>query len=185
MQTMSDEALLAAIRRGDGAAEREFFDRFYPKVLAWCRWLGKGRVDVQDAVADVFEVAWRRIGEFRGDAAIATWLYAITRNVVRGNARKAWFGRLVGLDPQSRDGAPSPDEALVLKENAKRVEEVLVTLSEAKREMVMLVDIEGFTVEEAARAAGVRRSTAGTRLFYGRREFFERYAAKFGAEDGA
>jgi RNA polymerase sigma-70 factor (ECF subfamily) len=185
MQTRSDEALLAAIRRGDGAAEREFFDRFYPKVLAWCHWLSKGRVDVQDAVADVFEVAWRRVGEFRGDAAIATWLYSITRNVVRGNARKAWFGRLVGLDPRSRDGAPPPDEALVLKEKAARVEEVLMALSEAKREMVMLVDIEGFTVEEAARAAGIPRSTAGTRLFYGRREFYDTYVAKFGEEDGS
>jgi RNA polymerase sigma-70 factor, ECF subfamily len=185
MSVRTDAELVAAVQRGDEGARRELFDRFYPKVLSWCRWLGKGRVDLHDAVADVFEVAYRRIGGFRGDSALTTWLYGIARNVVRSNARKAWFGRLTGLSPGARDGSLNPEEAFVAREAVAHVEEILMSLTEAKREMVMLVDVEGLSVDDAAKAAGVSRSTAGTRLFYGRREFYERYTARYGVPDGA
>ena len=184
MSARTDAELVAEVKRGDPGAQREFFDRFYPKVLAWCRWLGKGRVDTHDAAADVFEVAFRRIGGFRGEAAITTWLYSVARNVIRSNVRKAWFGRLVGLSPVARDGALNPEEAFTVRETAGNVEKVLMELTEAKREMIVLVDLEGLSVDEAAKAAGVSRSTAGTRLFYGRKELYERYTARFGEPDG-
>jgi RNA polymerase sigma-70 factor (ECF subfamily) len=184
MSVRTERELAAAVKSGDEGARRELFDLYYPRVLAWCRWLSKGRVDLRDAAADVFEIAYRRIGGFRGDSSLGTWLYGIARNVVRSNARKAWLGRLVGLSPAARDAGPSPEKAFEVKETAAHVEEILMELADPKREIIVLVDIEGLSVDDAAKAAGVSRSTAGTRLFYGRREFMEKYTARYGEPDG-
>src|SRR5437879_2718197 len=54
-----------------------------PTVARWAARLGGPWVEVEDVLQEVFVVAHRQLPSFRGDSRVSTWLFAITRNVVR------------------------------------------------------------------------------------------------------
>src|SRR5687767_6816248 len=92
----------------------EIYRAYAPDVSRWARRLRGPGADVDDLVHEVFLVAHRRLREFRGEARISTWLYAITVRVVQGQRRKErwlrWLslGRLPLAEPLS---PPTPLEA--------------------------------------------------------------------------
>src|SRR6185436_1837667 len=67
-------------------------------VARWARHLAGPSIDTEDLVQEIFLVARRRLPEFRGDAKVTTWLYAITVRVVRTARRqdrlRRWWPRL-------------------------------------------------------------------------------------------
>src|SRR5512143_219395 len=74
------------------SALSELLDHIYEhnvtEVERWVRRLTGPRQDVEDIVHDVFLIAVRRQGDFRGDASIKTWLFRIADHVVRGRRRR-------------------------------------------------------------------------------------------------
>src|SRR5204863_7143590 len=64
------------------------YERYAPDVERWVQRLAGPRDDVDDLIHDVFVVALRRRGEFRGEASPRTWLFRITHHVVRTRRRR-------------------------------------------------------------------------------------------------
>ncbi len=127
------------------------------------RQLGVEDADVEDVIQDVFVVAVRRFREFRGEAEVRTWLYAIAAHQVR-NYRRSTRRRLRRLlawrhheDVESRVAAP-PNGA------HSDVSKLLARLDEASRALVILVDLHGMSVVEVAEALGLNPNTAYARL---------------------
>jgi RNA polymerase sigma-70 factor (ECF subfamily) len=154
------------------------------RVLAWAIRLGGAYVDAEDIAHDVFAIAVRRLPEFRGDAEVATWLFAITRRVVANARRRAALRRFVGLDsvPEIAADIPAPDEQLASRRRRRTVQLALEKLSRSQREAVALVDLEGVTAVEAGEILGVPVGTVYSRLHHGRRTLAaalerERFAA--------
>ena len=82
-------ALVAAVRRGDAAAQAEFFERHKDAVARQVMRMTGDAGWVDGLVQEVFVSAFSRLDSFRGDASLSTWLHRITMNKVRN----AWDSR--------------------------------------------------------------------------------------------
>lgn len=172
-----DVALIARAQEGDTVAFRQIFVRHRGDVTRIVyRMLGPS-ADVEDVVQDVFLNVYRSLPSFRGDAKFSTWLYRLATNVTRMHLRR---GRSrprfadVEVPEAPRDSAP-PDTPEVQVEKAERVRalyRLLETLSEKKREVLVLHDLEGVPAKEIAEMAGIPVLTVRTRLFYARKELY-------------
>ena len=156
-------------------------------VARWARRLLGPCADYEDIVHEVFLVVERRLSEFRGDAAITTWLYEITIRVVQ-NARKrarrwSWLtgrGHYQGqgesaevLPGASRD----PEVELEAREQTRLLYQLLDELSESQRTVLILFELEGMSGSQIAEITGASVSTIWVRLSRARRKFLERMRA--------
>ncbi len=156
-------------------------------VARWSRRLLGPTADYEDVVHEVFLVVERRLPEFRGDAAITTWLYEITVRVVQ-NARKrarrwSW---LTGRGHHRDDGAsveaipgPSRDPQLDLeaREQTQLLYRLLDELGESYRTLLILFELEGMSGAEISEITGLSLGTIWVRLSRARRKFLERLQA--------
>lgn len=107
----------------------------------------------EDATHDVFLKAFRKLDQFRGDAAVRTWLYRIAINHCR-NLQQAWHQRhvLAGAGETVLAGAIAPDDSplrvLELKELGRRIQDTLDALSGEYRLLLLLVADEELTYDE-------------------------------------
>ena len=115
------------------------------------------RALAEDAAQETFIRAWKSMASFKGDASPRTWLTRIAINVCRNMRRTAWFRRLDRtVTPEELPlSAPAEDRTLYL---------VVQQLPEKHRQIIVLRYYQGMSLEEAARALGVSRSTAHHRL---------------------
>ncbi|MBX3272800.1 MAG: sigma-70 family RNA polymerase sigma factor [Sandaracinaceae bacterium] len=172
-----DAALITRAQAGDTTAFRQIFVRHQATVSRIVfRMIGPS-ADVEDVVQDVFLNVYRSLASFRGDAKFSTWLYRLATNVTRmhlrrGRSRPRFSDQEVPEGP--REGAPA-DTPDVQLERAQRVEalyRLLDTLSEKKREVLVLHDLEGVPAKEIAEALDIPVLTVRTRLFYARKELY-------------
>jgi RNA polymerase sigma factor (sigma-70 family) len=137
-----------------------------PDIVAYCRW--RSATDAQDAAADVFLAAWRRLDEVpEGDAA-RVWLYATARRVLANQRRssrrrEALYGRLAAKEAARPAEQQLPEEALV--------HEALRLLPARDREVLLLAEWEGLSPAQIATVMGCARVTARGRLHRARRRF--------------
>ncbi|MBI2377000.1 MAG: sigma-70 family RNA polymerase sigma factor [Deltaproteobacteria bacterium] len=158
------------------------FDEVYrahaARVARWAALLGGARVDPADVVQDVFLVVERRLGSFRNEARLSTWLYRITANVARAHRRKArlreWFGRRFVEQPEP-PAVSTPHEELERIEARRRVDEILSHMKEAHREVFVLFELEGASGAEIAERLGVSEDAVWVRLVRARKDFLLRY----------
>jgi RNA polymerase sigma-70 factor, ECF subfamily len=157
---------------------RAHFDFVY-RVVA--RLAGSG--DVEDLVQEVFVVVHRRLGEFRGDARVSTWLFRIAYRVVGAHVRRERLRRrlreLLGRDVER--GAPpgAPEDALARKQSVRRA---LQRLSFDQRSALVLFEVEGWSALEIAEAVGSPIGTVYRRLHEARGAFAAELAPA--GEDG-
>ncbi|RMH00343.1 MAG: sigma-70 family RNA polymerase sigma factor [Deltaproteobacteria bacterium] len=127
------------------------------------RQLGVPAADAEDVVQDVFVVAVRRYREFRGEAAVRTWLYAIAAHLVRNHRRGAARRERRRIAWKSRTTAE--DRHVTTVDTARiDVARLLDRLDEASRALVVLVHLHGMSVKEVARTLGMNANTAQSRL---------------------
>lgn len=131
--------------------------------------------EVEDLVQQVFLVAEERRGAFEGRAAATTWLYGICVKVVAGHRRRAWvraLKRAVGLDEAGAVASGADAGRASEAADAERlVYRVLDTMSEKRRTVLVLFELEELSGEEIAAQLGCPVKTVWTRLFHARREF--------------
>lgn len=145
-----------------------------------------------DVVQEAFVKVLSKLDSLEDPRRFRSWL----RNVVRSTAldslrRKKVVGRsgepLPGGDEESEplpSPALSPEELLEQSELRAQVREVVGTLPESQREVVILKYLEGLSYEEIADATGLTVSTIESRLFRARNSLRARLSARFGAQGG-
>jgi RNA polymerase sigma-70 factor, ECF subfamily len=179
-EQVGDEELVERFERGEASAFSELFRRLQPSVTRLVsRMLGVAQQpraatsELEDLIQDVFVQVYRSLGSFRGQARLSTWIYRIAINVVlmhrRGARVRPIFARSdeapVAVDPRL-----GPDEEMVQRRNVLALYRHLDRLSEKKRTVYILHEIEGLAPGEIARIVGAPVLTVRTRLFYARRE---------------
>lgn len=167
---------------GTGALDfASVYDEWFERVCAWLRALGARPADYEDLAQEVFVVVRRRLPDFDG-VNLGAWLFQIARRQVLRHKRLAWVTRvLVGSSeealPALAHPGPSPLAALEARDKARLVDELLSGLSEKRRVVFVLFEVEGSSGEEIAELLGVPVNTVWTRLHHARRDFFARLAA--------
>jgi len=137
----------------------------FPFVWRCLRGLGVHPAGLDDAAQDVFIVVHRRLGEFRGDSTLRTWLYGIVRHVAANQRRSLQRrGRPEPLDFELPSRSPDPGELAEVTEAVELLERFLQQLDAGKREVFMLALIEEMSMPEIAKALSIPVNTAYTRL---------------------
>ena len=129
--------------------------------------------DVEDLVQEVFLQVHRSIADFRGDARLSTWLYRLTVNVVLMHRRAAKSRpQLVGEEAAAppKDTRLLPDEQVARRRRVVAFYRMIDKLSEKKRTVFVLHEIDGLSPLEIAKIVEAPVLTVRTRLFYARRE---------------
>lgn len=172
-ETASDQDLLARHVDGDpdafGEIVRRHRDRLWAVAL---RTLGD-REEAADAVQDALVSAFRAAHTFRGQSAVTTWLHRITVNACLDRARKAASRKTSPVDDTERleqllephESASAPAERNDLH---RQLLEALGTLPPDQRAALVLVDMQGYPVAEAAHVLDVPTGTVKSRCARGR-----------------
>ncbi|MDQ0309633.1 RNA polymerase sigma-70 factor (ECF subfamily) [Kitasatospora herbaricolor] len=170
----SDAELLSRHVAGDpdafGLLVRRHRDRLWAVAL---RTLGD-REEAADAVQDALVSAFRSAHTFQGRSAVTTWLHRIVVNACLDRARRTATRRTGPLDddPQRLDtlvgSSEAADHPVVRAEVRREVTAALDALPAEQRAALVLVDMQGYPVAEAAEVLGVPVGTVKSRCARGR-----------------
>jgi len=165
----SDLELLRAHVDGDPDAFGALFARHRDRLWAVAlRTLGD-REEAADALQDALLSAYRAAGSYRGDAKVTTWLHRIVVNACLDRVRRRQARPTIPLPERDGRAEPAdPHDALGDRETTLEVEAALSALPYDQRVAIVLVDLHGMPVEEAASVLGVPSGTVKSRCSRGR-----------------
>jgi RNA polymerase sigma-70 factor (ECF subfamily) len=165
--------LVGKARSGDRTAFRQLFERHRADVARLVYRMVGPRADLEDLVQEVFVQVHRSLRDFRGESRFSTWLHRVTVNVVLMQ-RRAERSRPALTDelPITLEDASSvhPDDEAERRARIAAFFELLAKITEKKRVVFVLHDLEGKSPAEIADIVGAPVLTVRTRLFYARRE---------------
>ena len=172
----TENSLIQRVLAGDRAAARSLYDQHVRRVFQVAYRLLGDTDQAEEATQDTFVKAFSRLGSFRGEASLGTWLHAIAVSMALTALRRKKRRLLRETDLEDASTLPDSraDSDPDLKEQLRRAIEAL---PEKFRIPVVLHDIEGFTHGEIARMTGVPEGTCKTRLMGGRAKLREALAA--------
>ena len=196
MDRTQDRLLIVGLQRGDQTAVRQLAEVYGPRIHQLALRHMKNREDAEEVTQDVLMKVYRKIGAFRGDSALSSWIYRITFNTAMSRLRQHRGARAAEQERDralaafeaSDEGTPRPkadpadwshmpDEELLRFELRRAVEVAVQELPEIYREPVILRDFEGLTTEEASTRLKVKDQTLKSRLHRGRLLLRERLQA--------
>jgi RNA polymerase sigma factor (sigma-70 family) len=153
---------------------RQRFDALFASyssdIVAYCGWRARSPSDAQDAAAEVFLTAWRRLDDLpEGDAA-RMWLYATARRVI-ANQRRSSRRHVALYTRLANEAASRPHEPPSSDREETLVHEALRRLGPRDREVLLLAEWEGLSPAQIAAVLGCITVTARGRLHRARRRF--------------
>jgi RNA polymerase sigma-70 factor (ECF subfamily) len=180
-----DRELIAKLQAGDDTAVQELTERYGPRIYQLALRHMKNREDAEEVTQDVLMKVYRKIGAFRGDSALSSWIYRITfntsmsrlRNTRLARAADAELDRAIAMQeasderrtpPQAADWSHLPDDELLRTQLRYAINEAIAELPEIYRAPVVLRDIQGLTTEEASSRLKLKDQTLKSRLHRGR-----------------
>ncbi|MFX4273247.1 RNA polymerase sigma factor SigM [Propionibacteriaceae bacterium Y1685] len=171
---LADEELLSAHVDGDERAFAELVHRHRDRLWAVALRTMRNPEEAADALQDAYISAFRRASSFRGDAKVTTWLHRIVVNACLDRIRRNKVRRADPL-PEDMDraaelAAEHVDHAdqMDLQDRKSVVAAALGQLNADQRAALVLVDMEGYSVDEAAGILGCAPGTVKSRCFRGR-----------------
>lgn len=168
----ADADLLGAHVAGDDTAFEELVRRHRDRLWAVALRTTGDPEEAADALQDALISAYRRADQFRGDSAVTTWLHRIVVNASLDRLRRRAVRTAAPL-PDDNEDLPGRVVADPVDQMDRREVQLVVTaalaeLPQDQRDAVVLVDVEGWSVEDAARHLGVPEGTVKSRCFRAR-----------------
>ena len=173
----AEEALVAALRRGDSGAYETLVRTTAPQLLAVVRRIVRDEEDARDAVQEAFVNAWKGLPRFTEGSRLSTWLHRIAVNAALMKLRSRrrhpeepiedLLPTFVEDGHQTRPSEPWSDPAdlaLDRKELQATVRQAIDRLPETYRLVLLLRDIEGLDTAETAEVLGVTENAVKLRL---------------------
>lgn len=169
---MDERELIARARDGDDAAFRVLYDENVKRTFRVVFRLVGEETSARDYTQEAFIRAFRKLHQFRGDAAFSTWLHRIAVSVALNGLRRRTrrLKRERSLDDAWGLTAPDSTAEPDVKE---RLRDAIDGLSEIYRTVFLMHDLEGFTHEEIAGVLGVAVGTSKARLSRARAQLRE------------
>jgi RNA polymerase sigma-70 factor (ECF subfamily) len=169
----ADLDLAGRIRGGDDGAFEELYQRHATRLYNLAYRMAGGPTEAEDLLQDIFLLAYRKLGSFRGDSSLGTWLYRLAMNhcldVLR--SRQTRMGQQT--DSLDEDGAvevaAAPFDVAQSKPGLGAVsrmdlERAIETLPPACRAAFLLHDVEGFGHEEVGTILGISEGTSKSQV---------------------
>jgi RNA polymerase sigma-70 factor (ECF subfamily) len=180
-----NDDLLTRLQSGDEQALVDLADAYSSKIYQLAFRYLRNKEDAEEVTQDVLFKVYRKVGDFRGDAALSSWIYRITFNAAMSRLRTAQYQRTqaedrreasadvesIGMTPRTPDVADwtdLADEHVLRAQLRERVYDAILALPAIYRAPVMLRDIQGMSTEEASAMLKVKDQTLKSRLHRGR-----------------
>ncbi len=168
-----DEQLMLRYRDGDAAAFDELYGRHRGGLFRYVL----RQVGLRSAAEEVFQEIWINIissrSRYRVEARFATFLYHVAHNCVADHFRRKTPLHLISLDDDAEEAIAvpgpardQPERAVALRQSAARLLNALALLPSEQREVFLLHEEGGLTLDEIAAVTGTGRETAKSRLRY-------------------
>jgi RNA polymerase sigma-70 factor, ECF subfamily len=170
VESLPDKELLSEHAKGDPHAFAELVQRHRDRMWAVAlRTLGD-QEEAADALQDALLSAYRAAGRFRGDSAVTTWLHRIVVNACLDRVRRRTIRPAVpmGDDATLDSVAPKNPDPTSAHEVSLDVTEALRKIPFEQRAALVLVDMMGYAVDEAAKVLEVPPGTIKSRCARGR-----------------
>jgi RNA polymerase sigma-70 factor, ECF subfamily len=165
---ISDAQLLARHVAGDQDAFAEIVRRHRDRLWAIAlRTLGDPE-EAADALQDALISAFRAASGFRGDAAVTTWLHRVVVNACLDRARRRAARPSVPLPEDDGARTPRARDAIASHETHLEVARALAQLPYDQRAALVLVDMQGYSVDETAKILDIAPGTVKSRCARGR-----------------
>lgn len=169
----------------------EIYDTHFDFVWRNVRRLGVPADSADDATQDVFVVVQRRISDFDGRAPLRAWLFGILIRVASAHRRALRRAQThcVPLEPELHQelmGAPQPMpmEQIERAQRAQLLEQLLDELDEDKRTVLILFELEEWTLREIAELCGSNVNTIYSRVRAAKRDFERAYLRSLSTKEG-
>lgn len=173
---LDEKLLIRRVLAGDASAERELYDQHVDRVYRLCYRMANGDADLaQDFTQESFFRAFDRLGDFRGEAALSTWLHSIAVSVALNGMRKVkrHRERETELDGVREMGSATRHAEPDLKQ---RLRGAIEALPERYKVVFVMYDVEGYTHEEIGRVLDMPAGTSKARLSRARAKLREALA---------
>jgi RNA polymerase sigma-70 factor (ECF subfamily) len=172
---VDDRELIGRVLAGDPSAERALYDAHVGRVFRLAYRMAGDLDRAQDYVQETFIRAFQRLGEFRGESALSTWLCSIAISITLNGLRKTRRSREreVSLDEAPPMGRLSREADPDLK---YRLSRAIDDLPEGYRTVFVMHEVEGYTHDEIAEVLGVHSGTSKAQLFRARAKLREALA---------
>ena len=178
MRQPAEQELIGRMQAGDSTAVSDLASTYGPRIHQLSFRYLKNWEDAEEVTQDVLLKVHRKIDAFRGDAALASWIYRITFNTAMSRLRNGKFSRPHEV-PRQEDGPEQTlqdpadwsslaDDQVMRGQMRERLIEALTHLPEVYRIPVILRDIQGLSTEEASAILRVKSQTLKSRLHRGR-----------------
>jgi RNA polymerase sigma-70 factor (ECF subfamily) len=172
-EPVSDEQLMLRYRDGNAVAFDELYGRHRGGVFRYVL----RQVGLRSAAEEVFQEIWMNIissrARFRVEARFATFLYHVAHNCVIDHFRRKTPLHLISLDDDADEAhqvagpaRDQPEQAAAVRQSAARLLNALALLPPEQREVFLLHEEGGLTLEEIAGVTGTGRETVKSRLRY-------------------
>lgn len=162
---------IARAAKGDANAFETLMGAYEKKIYALCLRMMGNPHDGEDAAQEAMLRIWRTIGQYRFESAFSTWVYRVTASCCMDAIRKRQryeqpsleeMGEASGFDPA--DGGETPQEQTERKETRSAIQQAIAAVPEGMREVFLLRDVHGLSVEETAQALQIAQGTVKSRL---------------------
>ena len=188
-----DRELVQQIRNGRPELFHELLHRHESAIFRGAMAILGNAADAEDVTQETFLRAFRRIGQFRGEAKFRTWLIQIAVNIARSKRRKMQREHWSPLETVSEitsnaravsAAASNPEEQYSRKELGGLVKKILNGMHPAYRSVLFLREVEDLSTGTTALALGLTPESVRTRLRRARihlRERLQQYLFKVGS----
>ena len=182
--TTTSDDLLTRLQRGDESALSDLADTFGSKIYQLAFRYLRNKEDAEEVTQDVLLKVHRKVGSFRGDSALSSWIYRITFNAAMSRLRTARYQRTLDEDRQREsenadgitrseradvaDWSRMADEGVLRSQLRRRIVRAILALPAIYRAPVVLRDLQGMSTEEASAMLKVKDQTLKSRLHRGR-----------------
>jgi len=136
--------------------------------------------DAEDVSQEAFLVALKRLEDCREPEKFGGWYLTIVRNRAKNLLRRERLRRAEELTPEISPGSGGPAEDLKRLEIREQLERGLEGLSEVRREVLLLHDLEGWKHREIAERLGIPDGTVRSHLHFARKHLRDRLEAFHG-----
>lgn len=175
MYQLRDEALMAAVMAGDGAALAALVERHHSALIGYLyRLVGGDRPLAEDLSQETFARLLRQ-ERYQAGRPFKPWLYAIATNLARDHLKSAATCRALRQSEQMemlltlQDARPGPEDQALAAEQGQEVAAALAKLGEEYRAALLLRFYHGFSLQEIAETLHVPLGTVKSRLSVGTR----------------
>jgi RNA polymerase sigma-70 factor (ECF subfamily) len=173
-------ALVRRAQSGDESAFREIVERYQAKVFSIIHGIVRQRNDVEDIAQQVFAKVYFSIRNFDFRSSLITWIYKITVNECFDYLRKKRVRKLVYESDMSEDEArrvensePQSGRNTRADANLARrdyIVKLMDRVSEEEKRLLMLKEVEGYSVEELSGMLNMNENTIKVKLFRARQK---------------